>query len=56
MNPGLNSLGRPLSRLLIATAVAAAFPAHADDKAEIDKLKAQIQELDQKLRVLDRKQ
>jgi phosphate-selective porin OprO/OprP len=56
MNPGLKTLGRPLSRLLIATAVAAAFPVHADDKADIDKLKAQIQELDQKLRVLDRKQ
>ena len=56
MNPGLNTLGRPFSRLLIASAIIAAFPAHADDKAEIDKLKAQIQELDQKLRVLDRKQ
>ncbi len=59
MNSGNTSLGRPLSRLLIASAVSAAFvtlPAHADDKAEIEKLKAQIQELDQKLRVLDRKQ
>jgi len=56
MNPGLNTLGRPFSRLLIACAIITAFPAHADDKAEIDKLKAQIQELDQKLRVLDRKQ
>jgi phosphate-selective porin OprO/OprP len=56
MNPGLKTLGRPFSRLLIATAVAAAFPAHANDQADIDKLKAQIQELDQKLRILDRKQ
>lgn len=56
MNPGLKALGRPFSRLLIAAAVATAFPAHADDKADIEKLKAQIQELDQKLRVLDRKQ
>ncbi len=56
MKPSLKGLGRPLSRLLIATAVTAALPAHADDKADIEKLKAQIQELDQKLRVLDRKQ
>ena len=59
MNSGKKSLGRPFSRLLIATAISAAFTsvtAHADDKAEIEKLKAQIQELDQKLRVLDRKQ
>lgn len=56
MNPGLKTLGRPFSRLLIASAIAAALPAHADDKEEIERLKAQIQELDQKLRVLDRKQ
>ncbi len=59
MNSGKKSLGRPFSRLLIATAISAAFTsvtAHADDKADIEKLKAQIQELDQKLRVLDRKQ
>ncbi|MEO0317182.1 MAG: hypothetical protein RL404_859 [Pseudomonadota bacterium] len=56
MNSGKKSLGRPLSRLLIATAVIAASPAQADDKAEIEKLRAQILELDQKLRVLDRKQ
>ncbi len=59
MNSGKKSLGRPFTRLLIATAVSAAFTAtaaHADDKAEIDALKAQIQELDQKLRILDRKQ
>lgn len=56
MNPGLNTLGRPFSRLLIATALLAAFPAHADEQTEIEQLKAQIRELDQKLRVLDRKQ
>lgn len=59
MNPELNTLGRPFSRLLIAPAIAtaiAAFPAHANDAAEIDKLKAQIEELDQKLRILGRKQ
>lgn len=56
MKPELNTLGRPFARLLIATAVAAALPAHANDAAEIEKLKAQIEELDQKLRVLGRKQ
>ena len=56
MNSGPKVLGRPLSRLLIASAIAATFPAHADDSAEIEKLKAQIQELDQRLRILDRKQ
>lgn len=56
MNPELKTLGRPFSRLLIATALAAAYPAYANDAAEIDKLKAQIEELDQKLRVLGRKQ
>ena len=56
MNSGPKVLGRPFSRLLIASAIAAALPAYADDTAEIEKLKAQIQELDQKLRVLDRKQ
>ncbi|MEY3740307.1 MAG: hypothetical protein RLZZ192_983, partial [Pseudomonadota bacterium] len=56
MNPGQITLGRPLSRLLIASAIAVAFPAHADNTAEIEKLKAQIEELDQKLKVLGRKQ
>lgn len=56
MNPGRQLPGRPLSRLLIATALAAVLPAQADDKAEIERLRAQIQELDQRLRVLDRKQ
>jgi phosphate-selective porin OprO/OprP len=56
MNPELKTLGRPFSRLLIATAIVAAFPAYANDSAEIEKLKAQIEELDQKLRILGRKQ
>ncbi len=56
MKPVPFAPGRPLSRLLIATFVIAALPAHANDPAEIDRLKAQIQELDQRLRVLDRKQ
>ncbi len=56
MNPELKTLGRPFSRLLIATALTAALPAHANDSAEIEKLRAQIEELDQKLRVLGRKQ
>ena len=56
MKPELKTLGRPFSRLLIATVVAAALPAHANDAAEIEKLKAQIEELDQKLRILGRKQ
>ena len=56
MNPGQKTLGRPLSRLLIASAIAAAFPAYANDASEIEKLKAQIEELDQKLKILGRKQ
>jgi phosphate-selective porin OprO/OprP len=56
MNSGPKVLGRTLSRLLIASAIAATFPAYANDTAEIEKLKAQIQELDQRLRILDRKQ
>ena len=51
MNPGQKTLGRPLSRLLIASAIAATFPAYANDATEIEKLKAQIEELDQKLGV-----
>jgi len=42
MNPGKITLGWPLSPLLIASAIAAAFPAYANDAAEIEKLKAQI--------------
>lgn len=56
MNSGRKILGRPLSRLLIASAIAATLPAYADNTAEIEQLKAQIQELDQRLRILDRKQ
>jgi len=56
MNPGQKSLGRPLSRLLIVSAIAAAFPVYANDASEIEKLKAQIEELDQKLKILGRKQ
>ncbi len=60
MNPELKTLGRPFSRLLIATAIsgtaAFAVPAQANDAAEIEKLKAQIEELDQKLRILGHKQ
>ena len=56
MTSGPKILGRPLSRLLIASAIAATLPAYADDTPEIEKLKAQIQELDQRLRILDRKQ
>lgn len=56
MYPELKTLGRPFARLLIATALAAAYPAQANEATEIEKLKAQIEELDQKLRVLGRKQ
>jgi hypothetical protein len=42
MNPGRKTLGRPLSRLLFASAIAAAFPAYANDAAEIEKLKNSI--------------
>lgn len=56
MNSGYQALGRPLSRLLIVSALAATLPAYAENSAEIEKLKAQIEELDQRLRILDRKQ
>ncbi len=56
MNSGHKALGRPLSRLLIVSALAATFPAYGENTAEIEKLKAQIEELDQRLRILDRKQ
>ncbi|MCE2867913.1 MAG: OprO/OprP family phosphate-selective porin [Oxalobacteraceae bacterium] len=56
MNPGQKTLGRPFSRLLIASAIAATLPAYANDASEIEKLKAQIEELDQKLKILGRKQ
>ena len=50
------NLGGAFARLLIVTSLAAAFPAHANDQSEIERLKALIQELDQRVRVLDRKQ
>lgn len=56
MNSGPLGLSRPLSRLLIVSAAAAALPAYADNPTDIEQLKAQIQELDQKLRILERKQ
>ena len=56
MKPAFNKTGRPLLRLLIASSILAAFPAHANDQQEINRLKALIEELDQRVRVLDRKQ
>ena len=43
---------RPLSRLLIASTIAATFPAHAGDKEDIERLIAQNQELDAKIEQL----
>ncbi|MCE2871272.1 MAG: OprO/OprP family phosphate-selective porin [Oxalobacteraceae bacterium] len=56
MKPAFNKTGRPLLRLLIASSILAAYPAHANDQQEINRLKALIEELDQRVRVLDRKQ
>ncbi len=56
MKPAYNKPGRPLLRLLIATSLISALPAQANDQQEISRLKALIEELDQRLRVLDRKQ
>jgi phosphate-selective porin OprO/OprP len=56
MKPAFIESGRPLLRLLIASSIVAAFPAHADDQQEINRLKSLIEELDQRVRVLDRKQ
>jgi phosphate-selective porin OprO/OprP len=56
MKPAFIKSGRPLLRLLIASSIIAAFPAHANDQQEINRLKALIEELDQRVRVLDRKQ
>lgn len=56
MKPAFIKPGRPLLRLLIASSIIAAFPAHANDQQEINRLKALIEELDQRVRVLDRKQ
>lgn len=56
MNSVKKALGRPWSRLLAAAVMVSGVQAHADDNSEVEKLKAQVQELDQKLRILDRKQ
>jgi len=56
MKPAFIKSGRPLLRLLIASSIIAAFPAHANDQQEINRLKALIEELDQRVRILDRKQ
>ena len=45
-----------LTATLLATLVGSVFPAYANDKEEIERLRALIQELDQRVRVLDRKQ
>ena len=45
-----------LTATLLTTLVGSAYPAYADDKEEIERLRALIQELDQRVRVLDRKQ
>ncbi len=56
MKPAYNKPGKPLLRLLIASSLISAFPAHANDQQEINRLKALIEELDQRIRILDRKQ
>lgn len=42
MKPAFNKTGRPLLRLLITSSILAAYPAHADDQQEINRLKALI--------------
>ncbi|MEY3790085.1 MAG: hypothetical protein RLZ09_921 [Pseudomonadota bacterium] len=49
MKPAFIKSGRPLLRLLIASSIIAAFPAHANDQQEINRLKALIEELDQRV-------
>ncbi len=56
MNPAYQKLGRPLLHALLTSSLISALPAHADDQQEINRLKALIEELDQRIRVLDRKQ
>lgn len=56
MKPAHYKSGKPLLRLLIASSLLSAFPAQANDQQEINRLKALIEELDQRIRVLDRKQ
>lgn len=56
MKPAYHKPGRPLLRLLIASSLMSVLPAQANDQQEINRLKALIEELDQRIRVLDRKQ
>ena len=49
-------LGGLAARLLLASASVVALPVHANDQEEIQRLRTLIEELDQKLRILDRKQ
>ena len=49
-------LGGLAVRLLIASSAILALPAKASDQEEIQRLKSLIEELDQRIRVLDRKQ
>lgn len=51
-----NPLGGLAARVLLAGAAAVTLPAHAGDQEEIQRLKSLIEELDQRIRVLDRKQ
>ena len=49
-------LGQSLLSLMIAISFITTFPAKANDQEEIKRLKSLIEELDQRVRVLDRKQ
>lgn len=42
MKPAFIKPGRPLLRLLIASSIIAAFPAHANDQQEINRLTASL--------------
>ena len=50
------SLSSFLSPLLLASLISAAYPVLADDKEEIERLKSLIEQLDQRVKILDRKQ
>ena len=56
MKPSKKNKQALVAATLLATLVSSAFPAYADDKEEIERLRSLIQELDQRVRVLDRKQ
>ncbi len=56
MKPSKQNIQALVAATLLATLVSSAFPAYADDKEEIERLRSLIQELDQRVRVLDRKQ